>query len=150
MFPPPQMSNKTGWPVLTAKQRLTRGLAVVLLLCLFGLASGLQPETQGYGTHQQLGLGPCPIRQHWNVACPSCGMTTAWAYAASGDWRTACRTHFGGTMLGVIAVASAVWLGWTALLGKCIPAEKRFTQPVALLLLLGIVLVDWCLKLAGS
>lgn len=57
------------------------GLIVVATLTLI-VARFLHPSAKGYGTHQQLGLPPCAFFELTAIPCPSCGLTTSFAYAA--------------------------------------------------------------------
>lgn len=50
------------------------------------IARQLTPSIKGFGTHQQLGLPPCVFFHLTGIPCPSCGLTTSFAYAA--------RLHF--------------------------------------------------------
>ncbi len=90
-----------------------RVAGLVIALGAFGLllvAAGLRPSEDGHGTHTQMGLAPCPWVVRWDFPCPSCGMTTAFAYAANGDLVTAGATQPFGTLLALIA-AVAGWGG---------------------------------------
>lgn len=70
-----------------------RGLAHALVLALacaapfavLALGLALEPDARGFGTHEQLGAGPCPPLARWNLPCPGCGVTTALVHAAQGE-----------------------------------------------------------------
>lgn len=55
------------------------------------IASRLNPSPKGFGTHQQLGLPPCPFLSITGLPCPGCGLTTSFAHMA--------RFHFGAALL---------------------------------------------------
>jgi len=49
------------------------------------VAAWLQPSHTGLGTHEQMHLPPCGWIAIADMPCPTCGMTTAFSYAAHGD-----------------------------------------------------------------
>jgi len=53
----------------------------------------LRPHTSGSGTHQQLGLPACSFQVRTGMPCPSCGMTTAFAATAHGQFALALAAH---------------------------------------------------------
>lgn len=64
----------------------------VLLLARFYL----QPDTRGYGTHQQLGMQPCLSMEVLDLPCPGCGVTTSVTLAAHGEfWASIVNQPFG-------------------------------------------------------
>ena len=62
--------------------------SVVLIGCIAALmlAAWLKPDVRGVGTHEQLGLPACSLVRFAGIPCPTCGMTTAFAYTIRGHW----------------------------------------------------------------
>lgn len=87
-------------------ERLTwAGVAIVAATALV-MAFRLTPDPSGHGTHVQLGLEPCGMVKILNMPCPSCGMTTSWAWMAHGRPFKAVATQPFGALLFCAAVAS--------------------------------------------
>lgn len=93
----------------------TLGLVLVTLLVM---ARWLTPNPAGFGTHEQLGLGPCFTLQLWEIRCPTCGMTTAWAHALRGEFADATRANSAGAILCLLAAMTAPWAIVSGLRGK--------------------------------
>jgi len=93
-----------------SRKRAIGFLVAVGAIGILMLAAGLKPDHEGHGTHQQLGLAPCPWVLRWNFPCPSCGMTTAFAHAANGDLKSSGATQPFGMLLAVGASVLA-WGG---------------------------------------
>ena len=75
---------------------------------LLGIAAWLQPAAAGMGTHTQLKLPQCGWVAMADMPCPTCGMTTAFAYAAEGRLVASFRAQPMGFLL---AIATAMtWL----------------------------------------
>lgn len=55
-----------------------------LALAVLLTARFLEPSPAGVGTHQQLGLPPCPFLTMTTIPCPLCGLTTSISLAARG------------------------------------------------------------------
>ena len=74
---------------------------------VFATAFGLflRPDAHGHGTHQRLGLPPCPSVLLFDRPCPGCGLTTSWTALLHGDLGLAFRAHPLGPFL---------YLGYTA------------------------------------
>jgi len=86
-------------------------LACLAPLALFALALLLEPDARGFGTHEQLGAGPCPPLARWNVPCPGCGVTTAFVHAAQGEpWRALSAQPLGFALALAAALAAPLAL----------------------------------------
>lgn len=88
--------------------KLTRALTLLAglgTLAFLITARVLEPASQGWGTHQQLGLPPCTSIVLFDMRCPACGMTTSWALTTRGMWGEAIQVNAGGFMLALIAIA---------------------------------------------
>lgn len=96
----------------------------------------LRPDVHGHGTHQQLGLPPCPSVLLFNRPCPGCGMTTSWTSLLHGDVAGAFRANWIGPVLYLIFSATAILSAVGAMKGFRIATEdravNRFTIAVAI------------------
>jgi len=81
-------------------------VAVLILGGVLGVAGWLEPSPTGRGTHQQLGLPACHFA--YGLPCPTCGMTTAFAYVVRGRLFTALAVQPLG---GLLAIATVLGLG---------------------------------------
>ena len=130
-----------------------RVLLAVLSLGMFsalGLACYLQPDPYGtgIGTHEQLGLPPCGFRQLFSVRCPSCGMTTSWAYLMHGRPLAALRSNSGGVVLCVMALLAAPWMLISALRGRwviAIPSDAWLVLGLGTFVV--VTITDWLVRL---
>lgn len=124
------------------------GLAARVLLVLIGalfvggftLACFLEPSARLLGTHEQLGLPPCTFRVVLGVPCPTCGMTTSFAYLVRGQLLSALRANFAGVCLAIVCVLLIPWCWWSAYRGRF----WRVSEPVTAfaVLVVGLVLVS--------
>ena len=78
------------------------------LLALLVVASQLQPDPRGLGTHQQLGLPPCTFSMLFGQRCPACGMTTSWSLVTHGRLSEALNNHISGTVLAGLALTGGL------------------------------------------
>src|SRR5262245_53791096 len=86
------------------------GALAIALVCLMGLAlaARLRPESAGHGTHMQLGLPACGWAAYFGKPCATCGMTTAWAWAAHGRY----GESFLAQPMGMILCLGAAMVFW--------------------------------------
>jgi hypothetical protein len=134
---------------IPAVERLLAGSVAAGCLTLLIVAASLTPDAAGHGTHQQLGLPPCGWLLATGYPCPTCGMTTAFAASAEGNFLTAFVTQPIGALL---AVATAV-VFWIALhiaafgsrLGSVV---ARLWRPRWLWIFAGAWAASWAYKIA--
>ena len=84
----------------------------IALACLGVLvqAARLAPSPSGMGTHLSMGLGRCTFLERTGLPCPSCGMTTSFAWFTRGNLAASLYVQPMGTLLAV-AAAVTVWAG---------------------------------------
>lgn len=129
-----------------------RGSLVGIALGLagvFGIAAWLNPYNGDgtplrMGTHSQLGLPPCSFYELTRVPCPSCGMTTSFAFFVQGDLRNSLRANAVGTALAVGCLAFIPWCIASALCKRplfIISLERALLWTVAIFL--SLLLLRW-------
>src|ERR1039458_4283725 len=79
--------------------RTDKSVAIGLLVtacAVLAVACWLKPAACGYGTHTQLWLPPRHFLRLTHFPCPSCGLTTCFAYAARFQfWKAFLANPFG-------------------------------------------------------
>lgn len=141
----PQRPERTrlGWPIRCTLIVLALGLAVVL-----AVARWLEPDPRGYGTHTQLGLAPCTFALVTGHPCPSCGMTTSFAWFARGRFDRSWRANPAGSVLAPVCVVLIPWLMIGAARGR--PLGFRTLEQPLIGLVVGTValsLLSWTFRL---
>jgi Protein of unknown function (DUF2752) len=66
---------------------------VAWAFCTFVGVFLLNADKHGHGTHQQLGLPPCPSVLLFDRPCPGCGLTTSWTSFLHGNIVTSFKAH---------------------------------------------------------
>ncbi len=125
------------------------GALAVLVGCVGLLAASawLTPAAAGHGTHEGLGLPPCAWAQTFDKPCMTCGMTTAFAYAADGDLLDSARTQPLGFVLAVVTAAIAWGAGHVALTGSMLGrAAQRVLNARFLWGSLALLFAAWAYK----
>ena len=82
------------------------GATIVLVTAVL-----LEPDPNGVGTHQQLGLPPCVFLSLLGIPCPLCGMTTSFALMADGDLVGAFQNQPFAAVLFLLTAVSAIVSG---------------------------------------
>lgn len=135
-------------PRLPAVARVFALVAGLGLVATLAVAAWLTPNQQGFGTHQQLGLPRCMLLELCHVRCPTCGMTTSWAYTVRGQLGQAASANCGGMLLAVLAILVAPWLLVSAVRGSWLGGAP--SPKIALTLMgcvFGVTLLDWSVRL---
>ena len=113
------------------------------------LAGSVEPYLAGLGTHEQYGLPPCSLVVLTGYPCPTCGMTTAFAYTVRGELWAAFQAHPGG-----LAFALATILAFSVSLSVLITGKVwrvnwyRVSPARVTLTIVLIWLGGWAYKLA--
>ena len=139
------------------RQRLEGPVRVYLvvlaagLVGLLGVARGLRPDPRGYGTHTQLGLGPCAFAVLTGRPCPSCGMTTSFAWFARGRVAQAWRASPPGCLIALLTLPVSCWLLLCAWYKQPV-GFRSIDKPLMglLLLLVAVSLAFWLIRICGA
>ncbi len=118
------------------------------LAVLLTIASNLEPASQGFGTHQQLGFGECSFIVLWKIACPMCGMTTSWSHLMNGHLFQAFDASLGGTLLGLTSMIAVPVCLWRSTVGFSTSENwlSRFTL-LWLCLVIFVIALQWSWRL---
>jgi len=144
-FPLKNTDKKT----FSRHQRLLLVMLGAGLTALLALATMLRPSPWGNGTHRQLGLPPCTFKTLLGRPCPTCGMTTSWAYLVRGDVFDACQANVSGTLLGLLALAAAPWLLVSAWRGTWTGVTPQHNAAAWISgTFLAMMLIEWTIRLA--
>lgn len=138
---PRQQPNSPGVRVLLV-------LAGFSLLGLLGITRCLTPDPSGMGTHQQLGLPPCGLVQWFGIPCPSCGMTTSWAYLTRGQIPESLSANPAGTLMGLTALVFGLWLATCGMMGRWVlglPGPPVLGAVAATIVL--VTTVNWVIRI---
>ncbi len=111
----------------------------------------LEPSRRGYGTHTQLGLAPCSLRQLTGIPCGGCGLTTSFAHTAHLELTQAFAAHPMGPLL-FVCCSLASLLGAIAAVrphGMCHLLARLRVAEGALALSLGMLLV-WLSRIGAA
>lgn len=130
---------------MTRQTRWGAALVALSFAFLLGIASQLDPDPRGMGTHEQLGLSSCTFVRLFGIGCPSCGMTTSWAHAMNGDLQRAAGANVAGLMLAMLALVSIPWLLASAVRGRwCYLRPKAGLLLTLLVMVMAVAVCDWC------
>jgi len=128
--------------------RVWAGLVLAGCCGILGLSAWLSPHPSGMGTHRQLGFTPCTMVVMTGYPCPTCGMTTAFAYTVRGRFLLAFHAQPAGL---VFALATFVCAG--VALGVILTGQVwvvnwfRVSSLWVTLVVVGLLVVGWAYKI---
>ncbi|CAN5463512.1 hypothetical protein BH09PLA1_BH09PLA1_31290 [soil metagenome] len=98
--------------------------AFVSLTCLTVLliAVRLHPSPTGMATHTTMGFDECQFLKRTGLPCPSCGMTTSFAWFVRGNALASAYIQPMGFVLAILTTATTWAAGYIAVTGK--PAHR--------------------------
>lgn len=115
IFSPPLSLAVVGIP-----GRLLALMIGLACLTVMVTAARLNPSPTGIGTHTELGLDQCQFALRTGLPCPSCGMTTSFAWLARGNLLAAFYVQPMGALLGLLTIL-ATWTGfYVAVTGRAV------------------------------
>lgn len=137
-------------PVVRKTRTIVICMAILVgCVALLATAATISPEHAGLGSHRQLGLPACSVITLTGYPCPTCGMTTAFAFAVRGKFLSAFDAHPGGLCFALGVVVTGVVALAVLITGKIWSVNWYRISParVALGSVL-LVLGGWAYKLA--
>ena len=140
--------ERSGDPYGRADRIIAVGMAAIAGGVL-GVARWLHPAARGYGTHTELLLPPCNFLRLTQLPCPSCGMTTSFAWAARMDfWQAFLANPFGLLLFfGTVALIPAcIFLVWRRIPLRQITESAQFNR--AVYVATALLFASWIFKLS--
>jgi hypothetical protein len=144
------MATDDASPTPAASRRVRLWAALVFSGCvaLLGIAAYLEPDEAGYGTHRQLGFGKCGMLVTTGLPCPTCGMTTAFAYTVRGRLISAFVAQPAGFLLALATIAGALGSARAVVTGRVGPLPIPVLTPYRLFFgLLVLFIGSWAFKI---
>jgi hypothetical protein len=129
--------------------RLAASLTLIGCASVLAIAAYLEPDPRGFGTHEQLlSSGPCGMLVLTGLPCPTCGMTTAFAYTVRGQWLQAMWAQPTGFLLALGTIALLGISAWTIVRGRWPQLTGWWLTPYRLFMTLLILLLGgWAFKI---
>jgi hypothetical protein len=143
MIAPDRRDERLTWSTRALLAAFALGLATILVV-----ARGLSPDPKGYGTHTQLGLWPCAFQATTGRPCPTCGMTTSFAWSIRAEPAQAWRANPAGSLLAPTCLVMIPWLLLVSALGRPWPF-RTLEQPLVGLSVaaVALTLISWTVRM---
>ena len=108
-------------------------------LAILIVAAWVKPDAAGLGTHEQLGMPACGFYERTGYPCPTCGMTTAFAYVTRGRIIKAVLVQPAGALAALACGAGVVAGGYTVAKGRGPNLLWFWINPVRTIFLVAVV-----------
>jgi hypothetical protein len=146
MSPQLDARQSLGWPI--------RCSFVAAAACLAGLlfvARKLEPDPRGFGTHTQLGFPQCAFLTATGRLCPTCGMTTSFAWMTRGRFKPSWQANPAGCLYALLTVPVFAWLLLSAVVNQPV-GFKKVSTPLTELVFAAVALgiASWLIRLIVS
>ncbi len=143
-------NDRTQTTVTTTSERMQLMLFLVGIVAVFVMASLLEPQSEGYGTHRQIGLPSCVVQKMLGRPCPHCGLTTSFCWMVRGQWKSAWNANPSGVALTFILVYFGI-LSLQVLWRGCWLERIRFGHRLRNVFAIWLVLslLVWFFRLSG-
>ena len=140
---PPSARRADALLPMSRYERFWHAAGGCTLLGLLAVARLLQPSEFGFGTHEALGLPPCSAIVWLGMPCPTCGMTTSWAYLLRGNIGMSWKCNPGGTCLALVALFTGVWALQNSIAGTYRAWLSIQASSIAAMTITAITIIHW-------
>lgn len=121
--------------------------AAFFLPCLAVLAIAAWLDLPGQGMHS-LGLPPCGFKLATGLPCATCGMTTAFTYAAHGQFISSFLTQPAGALLALLTAMLLIVSGYATVTGISLsPLGRTLWRWQVVAALIALILAGWAYTL---
>jgi hypothetical protein len=138
--------QRLGWTI-----RCSFLIAAACLTGLLLVARQLEPDPRGFGTHTQLGLPQCAFLAATGRLCPTCGMTTSFAWLTRGRIDLAWQANPAGCLYALLAIPLSAWLVVSTVVNEPVGFEKASAAVAGLVFAaVALGLGSWLIRLIVS
>ena len=149
---PQALADPNRGPTVDTRLGVSTRMVLVFIalsvIVVFMIARWLDPDPSGRGTHRQLGLPVCHFYWVTGTPCPTCGMTTAFAWFVRGGFDQSFRANPAGLFLAAGSLVLIPWLLAGAALGRPV-GFRSLEWPMVVLVActIALSLVSWTIRL---
>lgn len=124
------------------RYRLVAALLLLVCACILAAAFFVVPQPWPTEAESQLGLPPCGFLERSGYPCPTCGMTTAFAYVVRGNLIKGFITQPAGTIGALLCIVVGGLAAFVIIAGKRVDKYVDFILfNTGWLLAIGVVII---------